>query len=249
MQNTNSASRILSILKEATEHGENENTLEVWVAVFKIDESNSSKKDIEVARYLRQMHDEIEYIQDEMKLDEYDEFKCKFLLGSITNALTVKSLSEPWRNVKNKLIQVAVFLCLGYCRQCLPDEENTINPEDIDDIKSQILALQSSLEASSLSKGVQKMIQNHLNEILTSLSSCRISGSSSLQGTMDAVIGEVIRKKEMLKEEKDRECLSMYTKVLDTVGKVTDGLIKSEKVISAAAKIGTQVTKALEHIN
>jgi hypothetical protein len=247
MTHTNSASRILSILKQAHEHEDAKKAFQVWADVFDIHENNQNKKNMEITRCLSLMHDEIELIQEEMELASYDEFQCRLLLNSVYNVLSVQSLMGQWNALKPQLTR-EVFLCLGYCRQILPDEEDTVDSQDVEEIYELISTLKSQLKDSSLPKFTQKMIQSHINGILKALHNYKILGASSLQSAMNSVVGELVVNEDVIMEAKDSEEFSTLVKIVKKVNSVTDTVVKAEKVLSSGAKIAGHGAKALQYL-
>lgn len=247
MTNTNSASRIISILRQAHEENEPKKTFEVWSDVFDINEGNQNKKNMEITRCLSLMHDEIELIQEDMQLAKLDEFQCRPLLNSIFNVLSVEALMGPWNALKPKLTR-EVFLCLGYCRQVLPDEEDTVDLKDVEELYELISNLESQLASSSLPAFTQKMIKNHINGILKALHNYKILGASSLQNAMNTVVGELVANEDVIIDAKDSEEINLLAKIFRKVNSVTDSVVKAEKTLSSGAKIASQGAKALQYL-
>jgi hypothetical protein len=247
MNKENSASRILELLRKANEQPENVKVFKVWSDVFEIDEKEQNRKNMEITRCLSLLHDEIDSVIEGLKLAEEDEFKCHSLLNSIFPILAVHALMGDWKGLKPKLTR-ELFLCLGYCREVLPTEEDVVNIEDVEELHKLIVILKEQLVDSSLPIYTKKLIQNHINGILKALHNYKIQGASSLQGAMNTIVGEIVSNEETFKDAKDTPEISMLGKILKKVHKVTDGAIKTEKLLSSGDKLANYGVKALEVI-
>jgi hypothetical protein len=103
MNKTNSASRVIDLLRKAQMHNETEKVFEVWADVFDIHEKDQNRKNMEITRCLSLLDDEIDSIHHDLKLDESDGFQCAVLLNSIFPILAVHLLMSEWRGLKPKL--------------------------------------------------------------------------------------------------------------------------------------------------
>ena len=248
MKNINSASRVLSVLKQASDFTDGSKVSEVWSGIFSIQEKNQNREHMEISRCLSLMHDEIESVITELNFVDADEFQCKQLLRSIYPILSVQAIMGDWKTLKPRLTR-EIFLCIGYCRQILPNEENQIDPEDVEALEELIAELKLQLEESTLPKYIKKKIQNHIDGILKSLHSYRILGAESLQSAMNTVVGDIISNEEVFREARDTPEVDILGKIIKKAYSVTDSVIKTEKLLTSGAKVANYGAKALEVIN
>lgn len=244
----NSASRVLELLRQASTHGDHEKVFQVWGAVFDIQERDNNKRNMEITRCLSLVHDEIESIIEEMNLSTSDEFQCRQLLSSVFNVLAVQALMTEWANLKKNLTR-EVFLCLGYCREVLPDEEAMIDIEDVEEIKELLSTLEAQLKDSKLPVYTKKLIQKHISGIHTSLHNYQIIGAKSLKNAMNTAIGEVIAHKEIFVDAAGTQEVTTLGKILKKVSAVTDSVVKTEKLLTSGEKIVNYGSKAIEMLD
>jgi rubrerythrin len=248
---TNAASRVLNILREAEKIDPNMKCDEVWTAVFEISESNVSKRHREISRCLGLLNDEIDSIIDGMQLDDMDEFDCLFIFHALEPVLAVTLFGHQWQVIKNKLTR-EVFVCLGYCREALPNIEMRIADTEVEEIQVLLKELEEQLGGSLLPDNVKKIIQNSISDIYTALHNYKICGADSLRDSINSVVGEASRHKDILdnvENEVGGEEVSRWKKAMRRVSDIADATVDTEKALSAGTKLIERGTKALDMFN
>lgn len=236
---------MLDLLSKASRHEDSHKVFEVWADVFEIDENDQNKINLEISRCLNLMQDEIDSIQKDMGLPALDEFHCASILKSVNQLFAVHMLMSGWQGQRDKLTR-EVFLCLGYCREVLPDEESLISKNDFDEIHQLLNTLGSQLENSSLPSHTNNIIKNHIDGILKALHSYKIVGAESLQQAMKTIVGDVIVNEEIFSEAKGSKEIGTLKKLFRKVQTVSDKVVKTEKLLTSGAEIAQHGSKALE---
>jgi len=244
----NSAYRVLDILKKAKPHSDKQKVFEVWASVFEVEGGDQNKTNFEISVCLNQMHEEVESIRQAMSKTEFDESLYDSSLNKINNVLAVHALMGTWQGLKGTL-DGEVFMCLGYCQEILPDEEDLIDDVDIGEIQEILESLKSQMSESSLPEYTKRIIQDHIENIRSALHSYRIIGAKSLQNALKTAVGEVVANDDIFSQAKDTKEVGDVGKLLKKLHEVTDKVVKSEKVVSSATKLAEHGTKALEIID
>ena len=199
----------------------------------------------EITRCLGLMHDELESIRKELSLNDSDEFECSPILDVIDKVLAIDLLMGAWSSVYHTLDR-EVFLCLGYIQQILPDEEELICEEDVNDILSILSSLENQLNDSQLPEITKKSIKKQVENIYKALQSYKIVGVSSIQEAVNSVVGEIISNNGVYSEIKESEEVGLVKKLIITMNSVAAKVERSEKIVTSGAKLVGHGEKTLE---
>jgi len=243
----NSAFRVLDILERAKKKGEKEKVHEVWAAIFEIEEADQNKKNFEVSRCLNQLHEEVETIRRQMSSTDFQSKLYEPWLNRINGILAVHALMNEWQGMKNT-ISGEVLLCLGFCKQILPDEESLIDEADVKELDEILASLEATLSDSTLPEFTQNLIRTHVESIRRALHSYNIVGAKALQAAMKSAVGEVVANDVVFTDARESEEVTKVGELLRKLHCVTEKIVKSEKVVSAGVNLGQHGAKALEII-
>lgn len=243
----NSAFRVLDVLERAKRKGEKEKVHAVWSAIFGIEDADQNKKNFEVSRCLNQLHDEVEIVRRQMSSTNFESSLYEPWLNRINSILAVHAIMGEWQGMKNA-ISGEVLLCLGFCKQILPDEESLIDEKDVKELHEILASLESVLADSTLPEFTQNLIRTHVENIRHALRSYNIVGAKALQAAMKSAVGEVVANDVAFNAARESEEVTKVGELLSKLHGVTEKIVKSEKVVSAGVKLGQHGAKVLEII-
>lgn len=243
----NSAFRVLDILEKAQKKGGKEKVFEVWASIFEIEGSDQNKKNFEISECLNQLHGEIEIVRRQMSNTDFESKLYEPWLNKINTILAVHALMTEWQGMKNT-ISGEVLMCLGFCKQILPDEESLIEKKDVEELQEILASLEAALADSTLPEFTQNLIRNHVKSIRAALRSYNIVGAKALQAAMNSAVGEVVANDVAFSKAKESKEVTKVGELLLKLHGLTEKIVKSEKVVSAGVKLEQHGAKALEII-
>jgi hypothetical protein len=177
--NTNSASRLVALLKSIPSYPDNTQTLEVWANLFDIKETNPHRRIFLVGERLSAMHREIELVQVQMRKANFSESLYATAVSNLENALSVMCLPNTWNHARQYLT-AETFVALSFCGEILPDEESSIEPSELTSIAAQVQELEDSLASSKLPPRLIALIEHHIALIRRALADYPIAGAMAL---------------------------------------------------------------------
>lgn len=245
-ENKNSAFRIKLLLEQAKRLN-TKKTMEVWVDVFKIKNTDNHKIQFEVSRCLNILHDEVELLRSEMKRTEFSNYLYDSSFNRINNIIGINALNAEWEPYK-KQIMPEVVLCLGFCSEILPPDEADIPTQELEEIEQLLSSLESSIEDSSLPSYTKRIIQKHIVNIKQAMESYTIVGARAFNKVVQSAYGEVIDNVAVFEESKTDKNIGKLATIWKKVKAVSDASVVVEKGMSASGKIAEHSIKAIEFI-
>lgn len=239
--NTNSASRLVALLKSIPSHPDHTQTLEVWTNLFNITETNSHRRTSLVGERLIAMHREIELVQEQMRKANFSESLYANPLSHIANALSVMLLPGTWNQTRQHLTSENLTV-LSFCSEILPDEESSIEPSELTSIAAQVKEIEDLLVASKLPPRLLDLIKHHIDLIRRALAEYPISGAKALREVARTALGEIIEVKETVEANRETPEIGKLGAVWRHVKEAADIALKAEKV----AQIGQKAWDAIE---
>lgn len=222
-KNTNSASRVYSIISKAALNTEKGTAVEVWSKVFNIEETNSTKRAYKVSERLTWLYQELELIQTQMRELGFTDELCRPPLVKIHQAISTIYLNSNW-DVPKRYLSEGPSMALVFCSEILPDEESQINQSDLKEIQTLVNELVELLKASTLPESLKSIIQNHIELIDQALQRYSIAGAKAFHEAVQSAVGElVLINKEPFQENKEtkeirKKAYALWAKIDTAVG-------------------------------
>ena len=160
---TNSAHRILSVVKKASNQPDDKSTAEVWASLLGLDETTAKSDPHPIYAQLQPVREEIDSIYRLMSTVDIPADLYQPYLDKVSKTVSVTNLAAAWKNYKQHL-QPDVVLCLKYCAALLPEEE-PIDHEELQNILDRVQELRQEIENSSLSGHVYSFLAGQLDII------------------------------------------------------------------------------------
>ena len=229
--NINSAYRIRNVLEGVKSNPDTVKVFDVWSELFDIDEDDVNLRNFSISTHLSELHSEVENIKREMgKLD----FSSNLYLPSLSkcnSVFAVHVVMNNW-NAVNKNITDEVMTVLGFCQEILPDEEELIDQEDLEQLKSMAQDLRETLEKSKLPDRALAIIRKHLEKIEAAISSYQAVGAKAFEETIKSAYGEVIANGDIFEEAKNSKELGKLAAIWQRTKSALDGVVSANKRLS-----------------
>lgn len=246
-KNINSAYRIREILALVSKNQDKTAVHEVWATAFGIEEKDQNKKNFAISRCLADLHEEVELVRAEMSKIGYSQNLYNSSLNKCNSIFAVQLVMGQWQQIKQQLTP-EVILALGFCSDILPNEEDLINQENLDDLKAMAQELRKCLEKSTLPKYTITIIEKHLNKIEEAISTYKIIGAKALEDALQSAYGEVIANEVVFEEAKGTEELGRLSKIWQKTKIVVDGVVDTNKRLGAVQGMAEKGQKVIEFL-
>ncbi|MGS0726363.1 hypothetical protein ACVBIO_14905 [Shewanella sp. 0m-8] len=248
--NINSAYRVREILKIVSTKPDKTPCHEVWSEVFKIEETDASRKNFRISRCLADLHDEVEFIRSEMLKLGYSSELYNSSLNACNSIFAVQLITSQWSSPKQQ-IRPEILVALGFCSEILPNEEELVDLTNLEELASMAAELKSTLASSTLPPYTIHIIEKHLSKIEDAISKYRAVGSKALEEVVQSAYGEVIANEEAFKEAKGSTEVQKLSAMWQKTKSVLDGVVSAEKRLGAAqgmAQKGSDLLEFIQHI-
>lgn len=229
MNMINSASRIQAIVNLIIVANPNESALNIWANVFGINVDRSAIKSIKVSKNLTLLHQELEILKEQLTKSSLSEKLYESALINLEEVFSVVNLGQQFAATKSYLNE-KTLTSLEYWVELLPNEENLIEEDEINELIKAVDELELSLDQSSLPDSLILTIRNQIKIIREAIERYPIQGAKALRGAATSIYGELVLVKDVLKEEQTSE-VSKLSKVWSMFAKTVD---KAEKIETAA---------------
>ncbi|MGL6003154.1 MAG: hypothetical protein ACRCZ4_13870 [Plesiomonas sp.] len=237
----NSAFRLKNVIDKTLNESDSKLILEVWATVFEIQDENQVRKAAIVGEKLRWLYHELELLRVQISLANLSESLYLKAFSHLELAISNMHLSGHWNHARQYLGS-DVILALAFFVEILPNEENQIQNESIEEIRNLLGELRNKLSDSTLPESLVTLIKHHIEIIENAISSYPIKGAKALIEAINIGWGEIIRAKEDIGEHKNKAEIKALASTWKKVNDVADAAIKFDKVI----KIGHKAWEVIE---
>lgn len=233
--NINSASRIYSLLERLLNEPDASQVLEVWAALFGVNELNITRKAALVSERLLWMQRELDLVAAHMRESGYSEKLYAKAITNIELSMSTMMLSASGNEVK-RYLPPDTLLALAYCSEILPDEESQILAEELDQIQGLIDELRLLISESELPPRLIALIWHHIELIQRALAEYPIMGAKALREAARTGLGELIEIEETARTSRDTPEINKLGAVWKKVNQAADTALKVEKLAKLAEK-------------
>lgn len=239
---TNSAIRLNKIIQKAYKN-DNKIIADVWKNIFDINESNKHFTEMAVIDCLNNLNDEFELFKVKMKETDFSENLYKNEITQLQNNLIVPTgINGDWQPRKQQITDVQ-FKILDFCSEILPNDEISINNEEIEELKKLLDELEDFIENNSLPADLNNIIKKHISKIKTALYSYNIKGANVFDEVLQSAYGEIIKNPDLFKTKSNEEVRSKLSKIWSKVQTV----YKTGKCIEQVTIDINNVTNVLQN--
>lgn len=239
--NINSLYRIHKLVANIPAVQQNTQVSEVWARIFEINESNPRKKAALVAERLGWALQELETAQLELFNTGHSESLYEKAVSDLEHAFSPMLLSNTWNNVQQYLAAPTIQTLAIYT-QVVPNEEELIQDDDLNELYARISELEEFLKSSKLPNRLQTLIKRHINLIRQALAEYSIAGAKALIKARRSAIGELIELKGQFDDvSKESVELNKLAELWEKVNNVADTALR----VSGLIEIGKKVIELL----
>lgn len=158
-------------------------------------------------------------------------------IGHLENAFSPMLLPSTWSNVEQYLVP-QTLQTLAIYSQVVPNEEELIKDDDLNEIYAHISELEVFLESSELPSRLQSLIERHINLIRQALAEYPIAGAKALIEARRSAIGELVELKGQFEDvPKDSPELKKLSELWENVNTVADTSLKVYGLIELGQKV------------
>jgi len=240
MKNINSAYRVRLILKKASSIRDQEKVHSVWNQALDINEDDLQKRRVLVSRCLGDLHEEVESIKSDMEGTGYSQNLYLSALNNCNSIFSVQHLESQWQGPKKNLTD-NLFTVLGFCSEILPNEENEVNQQSLDELAALTLQMKEMLSVSELGAGVKRIIESQINNMDEALSKYRSVGARAFNSALQSAVGEVVLSEDVLKSASNTpevgKLKEMYRKLSEVARSVSEVNSGVDTVVSISNKV------------
>jgi hypothetical protein len=237
MPKHNAAARLVKLLDTIRGRGGGGATYEQWAEIFEIDPSQNIQTMLAVMERMIWMCAEVKSVQVGMVGRVSSDDLYAVTLSRVLNLLSPQLMAADVRQLREGITQ-DMMTTLGFCAELLPDEEDAINPEDLTAIRNLATELEALLERGAIPPTLLSMLRHHLTLIYAALDRYPVTGASALREAMYTAVGEIYIRREEMAANRDEPSVKKTLSLWAKVGKVTDGVIKIDKLFQLANKAG-----------
>lgn len=243
----NTAYRVYTLLQDAANKHVNQPTAQVWIQVFGIDEPDEIRRNFEISRCLNQLFDEINILEQQMDESGFSKALYQPYLSRARNAIVPHGITAGW-NTYNTNLSLETLLSLRFCIEILPEEEQSIEHEDIKEIHELTNALEASLADTDIPLNLKRIIEKHIIKIREALYSYNIIGAKAMSEVVKSAYGEIFENQNLFGAAKDAAPVKVLSKVWQKVKQVADSAKAVNDTLSAGIDIVDKGVKAIGFI-
>lgn len=226
-QQTSSAKKLYSILKQACDHDFKTPMIDVWTKVL----GARSKDHNEVSDKLLQLFALFNDVKDDINTLENNEKYRRALNNIQTSILRQPPISTgEWKLVKTAIREEMLDL-IDACGDLMISQGrgiNEITPEQLEDLKQQINDLVKEIQDSEIDKDIKNFIINKLMRIKETIINYPIRGASGISKANEQALGGILLK-----------CSQKYKKLTEPIEKVVNTLIKINGIIGVGERLSS----------
>ena len=235
--NINSIYRILKLVSNIPAVQQNTQVSEVWAQIFELNESNPNKKSAAVAERLGWALRELDLARLELLNTGLSESLYENAINHLEHAFSPMLLPSTWNSVQQYLV-AQTLQTLAIYSQVVPNEEELIKEDDLNELYARITELEEFLENSELPSRLQSLIKRHINLIRQALAEYPIAGAKALIEARRSAVGELIELKGQFEDvPKDSPELNKLSELWENVNTVTDTALKVYGLIEIGQKV------------
>lgn len=238
--NINSIYRIHKLVSNIPAVQQNTQVSEVWAQIFELNESNPNKKSAAVAERLGWALRELDLARLELLSTGHPESLYENAINHLEHAFSPMLLSNTWNSVQQYLV-AQTLQTLAIYSQVVPNEEELIKEDDLNELYARISELEDFLKKSELPSRLQSLIQRHINLIKQALAEYPIAGARALLEARRAAYGEFFEITAFENAKNGSESWGKLEKIWELANKAIDGAIKVDAAIQIADKVSTLI--------
>ncbi|MEZ8635477.1 hypothetical protein AB6E23_08690 [Vibrio cyclitrophicus] len=231
---SNSAYRILNVVKVASSTGGNTPSTTVWANVFGLD-ANVAKSDPHfVHQKLTLFRGELDLLESAMASTHFSENLYKPYINNVSRSVSVTNIGASWSSYSGYL-GVDTILAINYCAEILP-KETECDFESLTAILNAIDKLREQVEISDLHSATKSFVLSQISIIERAIQNYPITGVESIRKAFSEGFADICSHAENIQED-DAEVRSQVGEFWVKLRKVGGAVVETDKIASAVVKL------------
>lgn len=249
--NVNAAYRLLMIVEAALRRPLEHSQLRVWAEVFQVQNLAGRQQKQAVAMGIILMFRQLDRLVTQLKAANHPESTYSELVKIFDTNISPEYLTHPWKDFSLRL--TAAKYPLTMLANFLTDEENLINPNDLEEVRQELDKLEKTLSDKEVAPEVRNFVKSQIDTIRQAMWEYQFRGAEVFQDAILQTFRDYANSEVAEKHENDptvREVSSLWEKILKLSGaaeKVQRGLTAFYKMWELAEKSGIHHILKLPH--
>ena len=231
---SNSAYRILNVIRTASSVGGNTPTTTVWANVFGLD-ANVAKSDPHfVHQKLTLLRGELELLASSMASTHFSENLYKPYINNVSRAVSVTNIGASWSSYSGNL-GADTIVAINYCAEILP-KETECDFKSLTEILNSIDKLREQIESSDLHQATKSFVLSQISIIEKAIQNYPITGVESIKKAFTEGFSDICSHADNIRED-DVEVRSKVGEFWVKLRKVGGSVVEADKIASAVVKL------------
>ena len=249
----NTAGRLLSIYDHLVGKGRANDMamLKVWAEVFELPADSRHLED-DVVTCLQAMRSEMELLRTKLMALNAPEDLMHPGMARFRDVASTAHINAGWNGLREAISKPENRLAFLWANWALRDQdEEEMAAEDLNDLQSELDALEQSLQGTEMSNYLRDFVQRQVDAIRTALKVYRVQGVKPIENALQQVAGAyTIEKSKVQAEyatasEPAKGILSRVTGVIEKTAKVAENLDKIKRAGEGAWSLAAAVSPVL----
>lgn len=228
---TNAASRVYSLLKDASRKDGKISAAEAWAQVFGEDEAQAKKDPYFIQTRLSLIRGQTDLIENEMRRTEIPEDLVAPYCERVRRVVSPTNLTAHWQDYQ-KHLQPDVFLCLRYC-EALLGTETSIPEDELQRILDKVEELRREIEDSGLSNGVYQFLSGQIDILARALNEYPIRGPEAIREAFKEGFADLADHVDDLKNSTDQEEARKVATLWREMKRIGGEVVEADRIATA----------------
>jgi len=243
---SNSAKRILNILKTLNNQPGNLSAAKVWAQTLGLESDNIEEDTHEIHKKLGLLRTELDLVEMQMMNTSFSKELYLPYIKDLKKIFSPSNILAEW-NSYSQHINGTNLLMLGYCSEILADEDS-IDFEELENLLSKLHEFKSAIENSNINNASNNFIINQINIIQQAINDYPISGNKVLINSFDKGIMEIIKNQELISEPENKNHTNKMLDIFNEFREVTKNITDIDKTVSSCLGLINKGSALLEII-
>ncbi len=243
----NSAYRVYEILKVACNITGNQPICSVFADVFGIPTDDARARILEATRLMGLFYAEVEDAHKRMKATDFSEDLYDNAFQAINSYMAITLIFNPWEGQRHQICNVIHLL--KFCSEVLPNEEQLVDSETLDQLGQLLNELNEKLKSTELPDYVRAFVVQQVAIIEKAIREYKIVGAKAFKSAVYEGAIHYMEHEEEVSEHTEKEEFSLLGRAWNKVKNVASYGMKAEKYLSAGVKLFELGSGAADHID
>jgi hypothetical protein len=209
----------------------------VWSAALELPTAEGLDKQELVNGALVVVQTETRIMLEQLRaLQTIDSAAFEKIVAEIRNLLSAVYLGHQWSAVKAQ-ISDSILMALPLFAGLLPDQENEISKEELNDLEKYLLDLEQMLRDTDIPTELSTIFRLQISAIRQALIFYAVTGKKAIEAATTSSIGELLMRKNDFQQVETTPFWKRYAEFWPKICAVVDGADKVEKVAKITERV------------